>query len=114
MPHIQSGKIRALAVGADQRLGILPEVPTSAEAGFSGFRAPFSSGMWVPPGSPREVIERLNAAIAEAGRSPELQDTVRKAGLYVSNSTPEAFLKGVLAELELIAESAKAVNYQPE
>jgi tripartite-type tricarboxylate transporter receptor subunit TctC len=114
MAFIQSGKVRPIAVGADQRLAILPDVPSNAEAGYPDFKAFYSSGLWAPAGTPREVIERLNAAVVEAARSPELQDTVRKAGLYVSSSSPQAFLQGVQAELDFLAEAAKLANYQPE
>jgi tripartite-type tricarboxylate transporter receptor subunit TctC len=114
MPHMQSGKVRALAVGTDERLAILPDVPTMAEAGLPGYKAEFNGGIWVPAGTPRDIVDKLNAAIVEAVRSPEVQEPIRRAGLFAASSTPEGFRQIVQAEIDFWAAAAKLANFQPE
>jgi tripartite-type tricarboxylate transporter receptor subunit TctC len=114
IPHIQSGKVRALAIGTDQRMAILPEVPTATEAGYPAFKAEFNGGLWAPAGTPRDIIDKLNAAVVEAVKSPEVLEPVRKAGLFAASSTPEGFRQVVQGEIDFWAQAAKIANYQPE
>jgi tripartite-type tricarboxylate transporter receptor subunit TctC len=114
MPHIQSGKVRALAIGTDQRMAILPDVPTATEAGYPAFKAEFNGGLWAPAGTSRDIIEKLNAAVVEAVKAPEVLEPVRKAGLFAASSTPEGFRRIVQGEIDFWAEAAKIANYQPE
>lgn len=114
MPHLQSGKVRALALGADQRMALLPDVPTMAEAGMPGYKAEFNGGLWAPAGTPREIIEKLNAAVVEAIKSNDVQEPVRKAGMFAASTTPEGFRQVVQGEIDFWAAAAKIANYQPE
>ena len=65
LPHVQSGKLRALAVTRLQRSSLFPELPTMDEAGVTGLDASFWHGLWAPKGTPKEIIARLNAAMVE-------------------------------------------------
>lgn len=112
-PHLQAGKIRALAIASDQRLAILPEVPTMSEAGFP-YKAEFNGGLWAPAGTPRPIIERLNATVVDAVRSPDVVEAVRRTGSYAAGSTPEGFRQIVQAEIDFWADAAKTANFQPE
>jgi len=114
MPHILSGKVRAIALGSDQRMALLPDVPTMAEAGLPGYKAEFNGGLWAPTGTPRDIVERLNAAVVEAVKAPEVQDPVRRAGMFAASSTPEGWRQIVQAEIDSWAEAAKIAKYQPE
>jgi len=90
-PHLASGKIKALAVAAPQRLPGLPDVPTTAEAGFPQFKASNWWGLAAPKGTPRPIIERLNREIAAALTEPGLKARFEEAGLVPVASSPEAF-----------------------
>lgn len=90
-PHLASGKIKALAVAAPQRLPGLPDVPTTAEAGFPQFKASNWWGLAAPKGTPRPIIERLNREIAAALTEPGLKARFGEAGLVPVASSPEAF-----------------------
>ncbi len=79
---IKSGRVRPLAVAADARLPAWPDVPTIAEVGFAGFRPSQWSAAFAPAGVPREIINKLHEAFAEAARSPEMQAAFEKAGIF--------------------------------
>jgi tripartite-type tricarboxylate transporter receptor subunit TctC len=113
MPHLQAGKIRALAIASDQRLATLSEVPTMNEAGFP-YKAEFNGGLWAPAGTPRLIIDRLNATVVEALKNPEVVEAIRRTGSYAASSTPEGFRQVVQGEIDFWADAAKTANFQPE
>ncbi len=96
--HIDSGKIRALAVTTAKRSGLTPSLPTVAEAGLKGFEANNWYGVLVPAGTPRPIINRLNKEIHAALALPDLKDYLFKQGLDVAPSTPEDFGAYIKAE----------------
>lgn len=91
IPHVQAGKIRAIAVTGTHRLEALPDVPTFAEQGLADIDANFWWGIVGPRGMPRAVVERLNAEIAMALRDPHLKATLAGWGVEPNPGTPEAF-----------------------
>ncbi len=91
LPHIQSGKLRALAVTPSQRSMALPELPTVAEAGLTGYDASVWFGMFVPAGTPRPVIVRLHTEIAKALAAPDLKARMAGMGAEVSGIGPDGF-----------------------
>ena len=95
---IKAGKLRALAVTARERLAILPDVPTIAEAGLPGVEAIVWNGIFVPAGTPRPVIETLNRELVRAFNAPEIKDQLAKTGSEVAADTPEQFAAFVRAE----------------
>ena len=78
---IKAGKVRPLAVAADARLPAWPDVPTLTELGFTGFRPSQWSAAFAPAGVPREIIDKLHHAFAEAAKTPELQAIFEKSGM---------------------------------
>ena len=78
---IKAGKVRPLAVAADARLPAWPEVPTLTELGFTGFHPSQWSAAFAPAGVPREIIDKLHNAFAEAAKTPELQAIFEKSGM---------------------------------
>jgi tripartite-type tricarboxylate transporter receptor subunit TctC len=96
--HIKSGKIRALAVSTAKRSGLLPELPTVAEAGLKGFEANNWYGLLAPAKTPRNIIDRLNKESIAALNLPDVKDLLFRQGLDVSTSTPEAFGAYIRAE----------------
>ena len=73
MPHIRSGKLRALGVGGSKRIAALPDVPTIAEAGVPGYEAINWWGILAPAGTPAAIVERLHKEIAAVQSSPGVQ-----------------------------------------
>jgi tripartite-type tricarboxylate transporter receptor subunit TctC len=98
-PHVKSGKLRALAVIAPQRLPALPEVPTVAEAGLPGFEVTTWYGVLAPAGTPRLIIARLNAELVKAMHSPEMKERLAGIGTDPVTSTPEEFAAYIQAEI---------------
>ena len=95
---IGAGKLRALAVTTARRSPALPDVPTMAEAGVPGYAAESWYGLYAPAGTPRPVIDRLNAAVREAARSPAFLKQTQSEGLAVNVGTPEELDRYVRAE----------------
>jgi len=97
LPHIKSGKVKAIAVGAKSRLAQLPQVPTLAET-FPGFEQTSWFGILAPAGTPREVIARVHRDTVRTLQVPEVRAKLVEQGFDVVGSTPEEFLRHVQAE----------------
>jgi tripartite-type tricarboxylate transporter receptor subunit TctC len=95
MPHIQSGRLRAIAVTTTRRSEQLPNVPTIAESAVPGFDASTVIGMFVPIATPPDIIQRLNAALLKALASPALRERFTSQGAEARPSTPEELGKFV-------------------
>lgn len=95
---VQSGKLVPLAVMGPARLAVLPDVPTSKEAGLPGVEAIVWNGIFVPAGTPRPVIEALHRELVRAFNAPDVKDQVTKTGSYVAGDTPEQFAAFIRAE----------------
>ena len=96
--HIQSGKLRPLAVASLKRHPQLPEVPTSAEAGLPGYEVTAWFGLAVPAGTPSEIIRRLNAEVLKALQLKEVRDGFFNQGLQAAGSSPEEFAAFIARE----------------
>jgi tripartite-type tricarboxylate transporter receptor subunit TctC len=99
-PMIEANKVRALAVSSDRRLKALPEVPTVAEAGVDGFAINGWYGIVGPANMPAEVTAKLNGAIAEALKDPQLIGPLEQEGEEVAGGTPDQFGALVRKDLE--------------
>ena len=91
VPLIRSGKLKALAVTAPQRLAALPDVPTLAEAGYPDFDYHVLYGVVVPAGTPAPVIARLSAEIGRALQTPDLRESFAQRGVEPHGDTPAQF-----------------------
>jgi tripartite-type tricarboxylate transporter receptor subunit TctC len=100
LPNIANGKLRALGVSTAKRYADMPDVPTIAEAGVPGYDATIWLGILAPPGTPREIVQRLNTEISKALGTPESRKLMASAGVDVATSTPEAFARLLQVELE--------------
>ena len=96
---IKAGKLRALAVAGPQRLAILPDVPTTAEAGLPGVEAIAWNGVFVPAGTPQPVIEVLHRELVRAFNAPDVREQVANTGSYIAGDSPEEFAAFVRAEV---------------
>jgi len=106
-PHVQAGRLRALAVTSTKRLTSAPHLPTVAEAGVPGFEVVSWNGVLVPAGTPKAVVSRLNADIVKALKLPDVAERLNSQGLEIVASTPEEFGRFIAAE---IAKWSKVVH----
>ena len=108
LPHIRSGKLRALATTGAKRDPALPDLPTVAESGVKGYESGVWFGLSVPAGTPREIITRLNAAAVQATKSPEFIKRMTDLGYNLIPGTPEQMESMLKAELARWAPIVKA------
>ena len=99
LPHIQAGRVKALAVMRSTRLASLPQVPTTQEAGVSHVEAITWYGMLAPAGTPREIINRLTSIWAKAAATAEMREKMANTGAEISATTPEHFAAMIRAEV---------------
>ncbi|PZQ78331.1 MAG: LacI family transcriptional regulator [Variovorax paradoxus] len=109
-PHIATGKLKALAVTTPKRLDVSPNYPTVAEAGMAGFEAVSWGGVLAPAGTPKPVVDLLNAEIVKALKTPEVKQRFEAAGAQVVFGSPEDFTKYIAAETAKWGRIAKAAN----
>lgn len=98
VPHVRSGKIRAVAVTGPKRSMAVPEVPTFAEAGLPAYDASSWNGILVPAGTPRAIVDRLHADLAKILRAPNVFDRIAADGPVAVGGTPEEFTAYIKAE----------------
>jgi tripartite-type tricarboxylate transporter receptor subunit TctC len=99
-PHVKGGKLRALAVTGDKRSSAMPDVPTLAEQGFPGFSALAWWGVFAPAGTPKPIIDKLNAEFAKAINQPELKKHLtEQLGMDLVVSSPEALQTWTVGEI---------------
>jgi tripartite-type tricarboxylate transporter receptor subunit TctC len=112
--HVRSGKLRALAITAPQRWEKLAEVPTMAEAGVHGCEYAAWYGFWFPAGTPAEYAARFHAETVRAFDDPAIRGRFSDEGLIPVGSTPQAFGKTILAELEFHRGLVARIGLQPQ
>lgn len=113
-PHIQSGKVRALAVTSAKRLESMPNVPTVAESGVPGFEVTSWQAIFVPAGTPKPIIDRLHDEILKIIAQPEIQERLKNLGMQPSTMTTEQVSAFQKAEVEKWAQVIKAANVKLE
>ena len=107
LPHIQAGKLRALAVAGPARSPSLPDVPTIAEAGLKGYALDPWFGVYGPAHLPAPIVKALNDAFTEALALPEVKDKLTQAGFTPRGSSAEALAKLTQSEYQRLGEVAK-------
>ena len=100
LPHIKSGKLRALAVGSPKRVDIVPDVKTVAEQGFKGFEAVSIGAMMAPKGAPAAAIDRMSSELKAVLAQKDVQDRLVGAGCYAHYMTPAETGRYVTAEFD--------------
>ena len=114
LPHIKSGRLRALAVASVQRSAQLPDVPTLSEAGLPGFQSNTDYALYAPAGTPKEIIARLNRETLPVLADPDLKARLAALGIEVSGGTPAALHAEVLAEFDKWSKVLKEGNIRQE
>jgi tripartite-type tricarboxylate transporter receptor subunit TctC len=115
--HLRAGKIKAFGLLAEKRWAAAPEVPTLEESGIPGASIPWLQGFWAPKGTPREIIAKLNAAVAEALADPAVHRRLTEFGLDLAPEdarTPDALRAFQKAETEKWWPVIKAAGAKPE
>ena len=113
LPQVRAGKIRAYAITADKRLAAAPDVPTVDEAGLPGFHVELWSAIWVPKGTPKDIVAKLNAAVVDALADPAVRKRLAEVGLDIpprAQQTPEALAAHQQAEVKKWWPMIKAAN----
>jgi tripartite-type tricarboxylate transporter receptor subunit TctC len=110
LPHIRSGKLRALAVTTAKRSAAAPEFPTIAEAGVPGYEHGSWVGLLAPAKTPQSVLSRLNAEAVKAAHSPEVKTVLLRDGLEPTGTTPAEFAAIIKTEVAKWLKVAKAAG----
>ncbi len=105
--HVKSGRLRALGVTTTRPSGQLPDVPTMSEAGLPGFEIMSWFGLLAPAGTPRPIIDRLNAETIKALNTPELKSAIAAMGAEILSGSPEQFADHIKSEIARFTAIAK-------
>jgi tripartite-type tricarboxylate transporter receptor subunit TctC len=109
-PHIEGGRLRALAVTSAKRASAFPNVPTMAESGVPGYDVVSWQAIFAPAGTPKPIVDRLHAELAKILKDPEVQDRLAKLGLDPSGMTPAELAAFQKTEIDKWAKVIKAAN----
>ncbi|MBI3068235.1 MAG: tripartite tricarboxylate transporter substrate binding protein [Betaproteobacteria bacterium] len=110
LPHVKSGRLRAIGVSTAQRSKLVPEVPTVAEGGVPGYDVASWYAMSGPPGMPRAVVARLNDVVKRILALPDVAGRFEQEGVHAVPSTPEEFARIIEADIAKWARVAKAIR----
>lgn len=114
LPHVKSGKLRAIAVTSAQRMPLLPDVPTVAESGYPGFDVQSWFAISAPAGTPRPVVDRLNAALNKALGNADVRERMRDLAATPEPGTPEQCRAFAMSEIkrwhDVVQQSGARVN----
>ena len=99
LPHVKSGRLKALALASSERSPLFPEIPTAAEAGLAGFDAGAWYGLLTPAGTPREVVSKISAETTRALQKPEVVQALASIGATPIGSKPEEFARYLEADI---------------
>jgi tripartite-type tricarboxylate transporter receptor subunit TctC len=114
VPHIKSGRMRALGVTTAKRTGALSDVPTIAEAGVPGFEVSSWQGVFAPAGTPPDIVKKLNVEIVRIIGLPDIQRRLADIGADPVGNTPEQFTAFIKTELDKWQKVVKASGAKVE
>jgi tripartite-type tricarboxylate transporter receptor subunit TctC len=114
LPHVRSGRLRALAVASARRTDVMPDVPTMKEAGVEGVEVPLWFGLLAPAGTPREVIQALASGVGRVARTPDVRHRLVEQGAEPVGNTPEEFERQLHEEIARWTEVVKVSGAKAE
>jgi tripartite-type tricarboxylate transporter receptor subunit TctC len=115
MPMVKSGRLKAYGITANKRSAELPAVPTMTEAGYPGFTSGSWQGVFVPTGTPREIIDKLYVAVQQTMKTPDVVERLTKSGVdVVLSPSQEAFAEFVAGETRRWGQVAKEAGATPD
>ena len=113
-PNVRAGKLKALGTSGKARSSVLPDVPTVSEAGVAGYDAVIWLGIMAPVGTPRPIVERLNAEITKAANAPEMKDTWAKQGAVSMSMSPDEFGRFLREDIDKWARIVRISGAKPD
>ena len=114
LPYVQSGKLRPIAVSSLQRNSLYPNVPTVAESGYPGFQALSWAGISAPKGTPKPVLDKLEAAMVQALQTPEVRQRLESVGFVVPTPGSAAYVSFLKSEIDQWVSLIKKSGIKPE
>ncbi|MBI2288839.1 MAG: tripartite tricarboxylate transporter substrate binding protein [Betaproteobacteria bacterium] len=114
LTQIRAGKVRALAVLSDERTPVLPDVPTSKQAGVDNFTMPLWYGMFAPAGTPRDIVSKLSLEVVKALGTPDLRERLQASGVDPWPGTPEQMAQLLRTETARYAEIVRSAGLPRE
>ena len=114
LPHVKSGKLRALAVTSKERNPLYPDTPTVAESGIKGYEALSWSGLSALKGTPKPIVDKLEAAMKKIMTSPEIKQRMESVGFVVPAQGGEPYTRFVKSEIELWTRVIKTAGIKAE
>ncbi len=114
LPHVRTGKLRALATTGRQRSAAMPQLPTMAEAGVRDFDVTVWFGLVAPAGVPQPIVQRLNREVGEILRAGALRDKFAAAGIEIAPSSPEELGARIRADLPYWTKIMRDAGISPE
>lgn len=114
LPHVKAGKLRALAVTSKERNALYPDVPTIAESGYKGFEALSWSGLSVAKGTPQPIVDKLEAAMAQAMQSASFKQRLTSTGFVIPATGIKPYTEFVKAELDQWTRVIKTAGIKPQ
>jgi tripartite-type tricarboxylate transporter receptor subunit TctC len=114
MPHVKSGRLKALAVCSAQPSDLAPGLPTAAATGLPGYESVSPQGIWAPAKTPAALINRLNAEILRVMRMPEVKERLFNTGLEVVGSSPQEFAAAIKSDVARIGKVIRDVGIREE
>ncbi|QET05312.1 MULTISPECIES: Bug family tripartite tricarboxylate transporter substrate binding protein [Cupriavidus] len=112
--QVKSGNVRAVAVSTKTRAKVLPNVPTAEEQGLKGYDANTNGGFLAPAGTPKDIVNKLNAEINAALKLPEVRAKLEAAGIEVQGGTPQQYAAVIKSDLAKWGKVVREANIQPE
>jgi len=114
IPHVQTGRIRALATTGRERSPLLPDVPTLDEVGYPGLQSVDWFGVFVPARTPAEIVDKLNGAVRNALKTASVRDGLTKLSFGVAGNTPEEFVRLIRSNTERWGPIVASSGFKPE
>lgn len=114
LPHVQAGRLRALAVTSPQRNPLYPTVPTIAESGYPGFSAVSWTGLSAPKGTPKPILDKLETAMAKAFNEPAVRAKLEANGFVVVASKSADYTKFIQEEIQRWSKVIQTAGIKPE
>jgi tripartite-type tricarboxylate transporter receptor subunit TctC len=114
LPQIRAGTVRALGISTSRRLAVAPEIPTIAEAGLAGYEVIGWNGILAPANTPRPIVDKLNRAIRDAFKTPEMEKLLVEQGIEPAGNSPEEFAQLMHADIEKWKRVTREAGIQPQ
>jgi tripartite-type tricarboxylate transporter receptor subunit TctC len=114
LPHIEAGRLRALAVAAKQRMTLLPDLPTAEEAGVPDYEASSWFGIVAPAGTPPTIVERLHKEIAAAVQKSAMKERFAKSGARLLGNSPAEFAQQIKHDRQMWGDIIRAADIKPQ